>query len=570
MTPSADDPRAQPCDAPAVAQLLTEIGQRLELAAEAPFKVRAYYRAAETLLALPVPLAELVAKGRLRELPGIGEALAEKITKLHKTGTHPTLEYLREQMPAGVLDLLRIPGLGPKKAAILFTELHVSNLAELEEACRAERLRACKGLGAALEMKVLHGLKFLHKTEGLRLVNAADEHVRLACESLRTSRPELRRVLPAGALRRGCELVDSLCVVAELPEGGGRETSITAGEVRVFLSSPQHYGVRLLFATGSQAHLDGLCARAASQGLRLSEKGFLLGRKGREIPCPDEATLYAALGLPFIAPELREGQGEIEQAAAGALPALLQERDIRGILHCHTQFSDGADTLAAMAEATRARGFQYFGVADHSQSAFYAGGLKDDAIRAQHKLADELNAGYGAGLFRIFKGIESDIREDGALDYPAPVLQSFDFIVASVHSRFNLDQQAQTKRIIGAVENPHTTMLGHPSGRLLLQREAYPVDLEEVLQACAKHGVVVELNAHPHRLDLDWRWHRRALELGCMLSINPDAHSSAELDVMRWGVAVARKGGVPRERVLNCMDLRTLADWFAARRKRAQ
>ena len=568
MAPSANDPKAQPRDAAAVAQLLTEIGQRLELAAEAPFKVRAYYRAAETLLALPAPLPELVAKGKLRELPGIGEALAEKITKLHKTGTHPTLEYLREQMPAGVLDLLRIPGLGPKKAATLYKELHVGNLAELEEACRAERLRACKGLGAALEKKVLHSLEFLHKTEGLRLVHSADEQVRLACENLRTSRPELRRVVPAGALRRGCELVDSLRVVAELPEGGGRETSITVGEVRVFLSSPQHYGVRLLFATGSQAHLEGLRARAASQGLRLSEKG--LWCKGKEIPCPDEETLFAALGLPFIAPELREGQGEIEQAAAGALPALLQERDIRGILHCHTQFSDGADTLAAMAEATRARGFQYFGVADHSQSAFYAGGLKEDAIRAQHKLADELNTRYGAGLFRIFKGIESDIREDGALDYPAPLLQGFDFIVASVHSRFNLDQQAQTKRIIGAVENPHTTILGHPSGRLLLQREAYPVDLEEVLKACARHGVVVELNAHPHRLDLDWRWHRRALELGCMLSINPDAHSSAELDVMRWGVAVARKGGVPRDRVLNCMDLRTIADWFEARRKRAQ
>lgn len=547
--------------------MLTEIGQRLELGGESPFKVRAYYRAAETLMSLPAPLPDLVAQRKLRECPGIGEALAEKVTKLHLTGSHPTLEFLRRQMPASVLDLLQVSGLGPKKVSLLHSVLRVSSLEELEEACRAGRLRECKGLGAALEKKVLGHLEFLRRGRGLWLIHQADELARLACAGLSTSRPDLRRIEAAGALRRGCELVDNLCVVAESPDGPVSETGFVHRDVRVYVSTPGRYGAALLWATGSQAHVEALCARAASKGLRLSAEGLWHG--SRELPCADEETVYAALGLPFIAPELREGQGEIEQAAAGTLPVLLRPQNVRGVLHCHTDFSDGADSLPAMAEALRARGYQYFGVADHSQSAFYAGGLKEDEIAAQHQMVDDLNAQYGKGQFRVFKGIESDIREDGALDYADAVLGRFDFIVASIHSRFNLDQRAQTARIVGAVSNPHTAMLGHISGRLLLQREPYSVDVEEILKACARHGVVVEINAHPHRLDLDWRWHRRALELGCMFSINPDSHSIGELAVMRWGVAVARKGGVPEERVLNCLELAEISAWFERRRKRA-
>jgi DNA polymerase (family 10) len=278
-----------------------------------------------------------------------------------------------------------------------------------------------------------------------------------------------------------------------------------------------------------------------------------------------EKEIYGALGLQFVEPELREGRGEIERAAATALPKLVRGSDLRGVLHCHTDFSDGANSLQEMADATHRRGYSYFGVADHSQSAAYAGGLKLDDIKAQHALIDKLNARHGEE-FRILKGIESDILLDGSLDYPDDVLGRFDFVVASVHSRFRLDRNAQTARIIRAVANPHTTILGHITGRLLLKRPGYEIDIDAVLRACADHGVTVEVNANPHRLDLNWRWHERALELGCMLSINPDAHSIGELDLTRWGVLSARKGGVPRERVLNCIDLARLQRFLDKRR----
>ena len=278
--------------------------------------------------------------------------------------------------------------------------------------------------------------------------------------------------------------------------------------------------------------MHALQSLADQRGPRLDQDGLFRGEQ--LIPCASEVEVYTALGLPFIEPELREGHGEIELALAQRLPALVTERDIQGLLHCHTDLSDGANTLAEMAEATRARGYTYFGVADHSRSAYYAGGLSIEEVYAQHVLADELNAHF-AGQFRIFKGIESDILADGSLDYPDDVLARFDFVVASVHSRFRLDTEAQTARIVRAVSNPYTTILGHLTGRLLLRREGYGVDIDEVLRACAQRGVVVEVNANPHRLDLDWRWLRRAVELGCMLSINPDAHSTEELDLTRWG-----------------------------------
>ena len=301
---------------------------------------------------------------------------------------------------------------------------------------------------------------------------------------------------------------------------------------------------------------------AERRGLRLDERGLYRGQ--HLVDCVDEKDVYAALDLPFIEPELREGRGEIALAVARRLPQLVADQDIRGLLHCHTDFSDGSNTLEEMAEATRAKGYEYFGVADHSKTASYAGGLSVERVADQHKLADELNARY-QGRFRILKGIESDILEDGSLDYPDEVLARFDFVVASVHSRFRLDAKTQTERIIRAVSNPFTTILGHMTGRLLRRREGYQIDIEKVLEACARHGVAVEINAHPQRLDLDWRWHQRALELGCMVSINPDAHSVDELDLTSWGVLMARKGGIPPDRVLNCLGRDELVRYLTRR-----
>ena len=290
-----------------------------------------------------------------------------------------------------------------------------------------------------------------------------------------------------------------------------------------------------------------------------------LSRKGRFVAQQTEKEIYAALGLPFIAPELRESGKEVGLALEGKLPELVTQDDLRGVLHAHTTESDGSDSLEDMAEATRRRGYDYLGLTDHSQTAHYAGGLKVEEVAAQQRAVERLNRGYGAG-FHVFKGIESDILGDGSLDYPDEVMASFDLVIASVHSKFRMGRQEQTDRIVKAVENPHTTILGHVTGRQLLRRPGYEVDMERILRACAGHGVAVEINAHPWRLDMDWRWCERALELGCLFSINPDAHSTGEIDNVRWGVLMARKGAVPKERVLNAL---TLAEFgaFLQRRK---
>jgi len=557
----------EPLDAEAVSKLLIEIGQRLELTGESPFKARAYYNAADSLLALTAPLAEIIAAGKLREIPGVGEAISEKIGKLHRTGTHPTLDYLRQQIDAGTLELLRLPGLGPKKVIFLVEQMQIKNLAELETACKAGRLKEAKGMGAALEAKILKAIEFARKDAGRWLLHHATEHLNKACENLAASHPQLSRIQPAGDVRRGCEVVENPCVVAQSPMEGCGDVPVNA-DLRIFICDEKHYGAALLFATGSSEHVAQLVEIAKKKKLVLTEKGLRQGEK--ELPCPDEASIYTALELPYIDQALREGRGEIGLAKKNALPVLVCDDDIRGVLHSHTDASDGSETLDAMAEATRERGYQYYGVADHSQAAAYARGLKEDRVRIQHVLADKLNAEYAKKKisFRIFKGIESDILEHGELDYPDELLSRFDFIVASVHSRFTLEKTAQTARLVNAVSNPHTTILGHMTGRLLLKREGYRVEIDEVLKACAAHGVVVEINANPHRLDLDWRFHQRALELGCMLSINPDAHAIREIDLMKWGVLQARKGGLESKDVLNCLDLPAIAAFFAARKKK--
>ena len=550
-------------DAPAVAKLLMEIGQRLSLAGENPYKARSYSRAAQGLMSLTVSLEEVIASDRLREIPGVGAALAEAIKHLHQHGTTSKLEAMRAELPAGLLALSRIPGLPPNKVVQLHRKLGISSIEELERACRDERLASVKGLGAALQKKVLDGLDLMRRSQAQRLIHHAEDVLTATVANISHSHPELRRVVPAGEFRRGCELVADMAVVAETPQGGDTRVIDLNGVIQLWLAEAKRYGPALIFATGSAEHVRQLQGLAEEKGFRLEKGGLYRGK--RLLPCKAEEAVFGALDLPFIPPELREGAGELELARTGRLPKLVSGKDIRGLLHCHTDFSDGGNTLEEMAEATRDRGFQYFGVADHSQSAGYARGLKLEDLEAQHAEADALNARYG-GRFRVFKGIESDILQDGSLDYPDEVLDRFDFVVASVHSRFRLDKKAQTERILRAVGKPYTTILGHMTGRMLMRRPGYDVDVERILRACAKHGVAVEINANPHRLDVDWRWHRRALELGCMMSINPDAHSMEELDLTRWGVLMARKGGVPPDRVLNCLALAEL-DEFLARRK---
>jgi DNA polymerase (family X) len=548
-------------DASAVAKLLTEFGQRTALRGGNPYRARAYYRAADSLLALPVPLAVLVEEGRLHEIPGVGDAIAAIIRTLHRSGTHPGLEAMRREIPEGVLPMLTLPGLRPDKVLKIYRDLGIASLDELARAAGEGRLAGIKGLGPALQRKILQGIDVRTRAGGRRHLHRAAELVRAAEANLRRSLPGLGRITAAGEFRRGCELVGGLALVAETWDRERPPEQIRASDqLTLYLTGARHYGSTLLRATGSHAHLALLGKRAVEKGLAFDATG--LRRGAHVIASASEEDIYAALDLPFIAPELREGTDEVARARDGTLPRPVTDEDIRGILHVHTDLSDGINTLAEMAQAVRDRGYGYLGIADHSQSAHYADGLSLPEVAAQHAAIDRLNGEHG---FRVFKGIESDILADGALDYPDEVLAGFDFVIASVHSRFRLDRAAQTERILRAVSNPYTTILGHMTGRQLLRRPGYDVDIERILAACAEHGVAVEINANPWRLDLDWRWHRCALDLGCMMSINPDAHSIREIDLTHWGVEMARKGGVPKERVLNCLECEAFAEHLRER-----
>ncbi|TIL44631.1 DNA polymerase/3'-5' exonuclease PolX [Mesorhizobium sp.] len=543
-----------------VASLLREYAHRASMRDDNPYRTKAYLRAADSLTALSQPLDRIIATGALTKIPGIGDAIADIVTKLYQTGTHPSLEKLREDVPAGVMELFAIPGLRPDKILKLHQLLGVNSLAELEAAAREDRIRPVKGLGAALQTKLLQSLAILRSGETQLHLHKAAALLEHAVISVKQEHPEFSRVEIAGDFRRGCELVSDFALVAQ----GRKSTGIEDTTLRLVVTDRKHFGANLLEATGSADHLEQLKTFAADKGFTLNADGLHRGRK--LIASATEEEIYQALDLQFIEPELREGRDEIERAAKQKLPALIRDEDLHGILHSHTTASDGTERLEAMAEATRKRGFEYYGVADHSQSAHYAGGLSLQEIAEQHREADRLNKAYN-GKFRILKGIEADILADGSLDYPNHILEQFDFVVASVHSLFKLPKKEQTERIIEAIGNPRTTILGHMTGRQLLRRPGYDLDVDKALKACAKHGVAVEINAHPWRLDLDWRWHQKALDQGCIFSINPDAHSIRELDHMHWGVEMARKGGVPAKRVLNAMRLTALLAHLARRRQ---
>jgi DNA polymerase (family 10) len=545
-----------------VAKLLREYAQRTALRGGNPYRAKAYARAADSVAALVEPLNRIVDDGRLTDVPGIGDAIADIVSKLHRTGTHPSLEKLRKEVPDGVLELLSIPGLRPEKALRLHNDLGISSIAELEAAAKCDRIKKAKGLGAALQTKILQNLAIARSGVGRLHIHRAAALLENAAMSLKTAQPNLRRITVAGDFRRGCELVGNMSIVAEDPASDRTQEAGQEG-LQVRIVDRKRFGAALLFATGSEAHLSGLRSLAASKGMRLDQDGL---HKGRTVIAAEEKDIYQALGLPYIEPELREGRGEIERVLKGKLPKLVADADLKGILHCHTEASDGTETLETMARATRQRGFEYFGVADHSKSAHYAGGLSLEQIDAQRIEADRLNKRFGTD-FRILKGIESDILADGSLDYPGEVLERFDFVVASIHSRFKLDRKAQTDRLLRAITDPRTTIVGHMTGRQLQRRPGYEIDMEKVLQACARNDVAVEINAHPWRLDLDWRWHQAALDFGCMMSINPDAHSVPELDHMHWGVEMARKGGVPANRVLNAMPLSEITRYLRQRRR---
>jgi len=557
-----------------VSKILEEIGILLELKGENPFKFRAYHNASVTVEALEEDLDKAIEDGTLAEQKGIGKGLYEKIVELNNTERLKYYEDLKKEIPAGLLEIIRIPGVGPKKAKALYDELGISTVGELEYACMENRLIGLHGFGEATQAKILKGIEYYRKGMGHHLFNAALKDAERLLTLLEKNKDIKKRSI-AGSIRRRKEVIKDIDIVASarhervgavmdffttLPDvqsivakGDTKSSVILNSGINADLRivSDSEYPFALHYFTGSAEHNTAMRSRAKKFGLKLNEYGLFKGEKS--LQCKSEEEIFKALGLTYIPPELREDKGEIEAAEQGKLPELIEPSDIKGIFHVHTTYSDASMTLHEVVKLAQGAGYQYIGISDHSKSAYYAGGLTEEKLRAQHDEIDGLNSKLKN--FYIFKGIECEILSDGSLDYSDEILAEFDFVIASVHSRFNMSEEEMTERIIKAISNPYTTMLGHPTGRLLLSREGYKVDLHKVIDAAAEKGAVIEINAHPYRFDLDWRYCKYAKERGVKVSINPDAHHAEDLANVSYGVGIARKGWLTSRDVLNTMTL---------------
>jgi DNA polymerase (family 10) len=566
-----------------IADIFEEIALLLELKGENPFKARAYVNAARVLGNYEGDLGRLVAGDGLKELPGIGEALHQKIIELAKTGRLKFYDDLRASVPEGLLGLLEIPSLGPKKIKTLHEKLGVASVADLEKACREHRVRDLAGFGAKTEEKLLAGIARGREYASLHPYPEAWAQAEEIREALRGHEAVIQLSV-AGSLRRGRETIRDLDLVAssrapeevmdyfvtlagvkEVTNHGKTKSSVLlesgiSADLRVV--SDKEYPYALHHFTGSKEHNVAMRQRAIARGKKLSEWGLfeiVPGKKGSEeqegelVPCRTEEEIFAALGLQYIPPELRENLGEIEAAEKGGIPRLVEWTQLRGTFHCHTNWSDGRNTLAEMAGEARELGLDYLGIADHSKSSFQANGLNEERLAEQIGMIATLNSQVED--FHVFAGSEVDILKDGRLDFPDDVLKTLDYVVASVHNAMNQDEEEMTARVIRAMENEYVTILGHATGRLLLQREPYRINLEKIIDCAARTGTWIELNCSTWRMDMDWRWWRRARDRGVKCVINPDAHRIAQFAMLRHGVTLARKGWLRREDVVNTLPL---------------
>jgi len=584
-----------------IAAVLDEIGVLLDLKGENPFKVRAYHAGARALEALEEDLGTVVTEERLQTIKGIGEALAKKITELHATGRLGFHEKLKASIAPGLVEMLEVPGLGAKKIRALHETLGINSIADLARACREGRVAALDGFGERSQEKILAGIRNREAYAQRHLWWDAFAVAEPILQGLRAL-PQVRRAEHAGSLRRGLETVGDLDFlvaaeewapivdwftsrreVAEVTAKGETKASVRfAGGLQADLRivPPAQFVFALHHFTGSKDHNVQMRQRALARGLSMSEWGLvpaegegtakikadaqLKARRAKRGAIETEAGLFAALGLHEIPPELREGLGEIEAAEQGALPRLVETADLRGVFHNHTTASDGRNTLAEMVAAAQAHGWEYLGIADHSKASFQANGLDETRLRQQMAEIAALNR---AGRFttHVFTGVECDILPDGRLDLGDAVLGALDYVVVSVHSAFAQSEAEMTARIIRAIEHPCTTMLGHPTGRLLLKREGYSIDVAKVIDAALANGVAIELNANPQRLDLDWRHWHRAAERGLPCFINPDAHDTAGLDHVRAGINAARKGWLTAEHIVNTRRLAEVKKYLRAK-----
>jgi DNA polymerase (family 10) len=570
-----------------VAHVLEQIGDLLELHGENRFKTAAYRNAARAMTGLQVDdIRPLVRSGEIATMKGIGPATLAVIQEMAATGDSSYHEQLSEDTPEGLIEMLRVPGLGTSKIHAIHEGLGIDTLHELEEAARDGRLARLPRFGEKTAEKILKGIAYLRETSAFVLFPQALAEAKRLLASV-SSHDEVERAEIAGSVRRRCAVIRDIDIVAACraaPERvatslahapgvrdaigvGGRSVTVRFVDgtlLDLHCVPPEEFALALWRATGSAAHERAVRDRAESRGLSF-DGDRLLDAAGTPLPIADEQELYGTLGLPYVAPELREGRGEIDAAEEDTLPSLITLPDVRGVLHCHSQYSDGKATIAEMAAAARERGWSYLGISDHSQSAFYAGGLSRDAVREQHAEIDRINDEMDG--FRVLKGIEADILADGTVDYDTELLDSFDYVIASVHSRFSMEREAMTERVLRALDDPHVTVLGHPTGRLLLTREPYANDMEAVIQKATEVGVAVELNADPHRLDIDWRYCQMAKQLGCTIEIGPDAHSTGGLDNMEIGIGIARKGWLEAGDVLNTGSADDVLAWARSRRE---
>ena len=572
-----------------IVDLLELTGRLMELHDRDAFKTRTFQGAAFTLDKSTADLGNLSVE-ELVKLPGVGKSIAQKIREIAETGHLTDLDELLAQTPEGVLDMFRIKGLGVKKVRTLWHELGITNLRDLQLAGENGQIAKIKGFGASTQEKILAALEFLQEQQGKVRMDKAAMVATLLQDELST---HFDRVETSGQVRRKAQEVDviqlliqtsdpvsAMAILNALPnlqpnEAGsspfawrGKLTGFDV-QVELLLYPAEQLNRQLFIHTAADPHL----RQAGTGGIPLLQVAYASNLSGVVSSAADapgvvetERAIYQQAGLPYIVPEMREDDFAFRWASRHANDELVTWDDLRGTLHNHSTWSDGKQSVAGMAAYCRELGLSYFGIADHSKTASYAGGLDTERVHQQQLEIDELNKGVGAD-FRIFKGIESDILGDGALDYDDATLATFDYVVASVHQTLTMSLEKATTRLLRAIENPYTTILGHPTGRLLLAREGYPIDHRAIIDACAEHNVIIEINASPYRLDIDWRWIDYAMQQGVMLSINPDAHDLIGMLDMHYGVAIGRKGGLTKAMTFNALTLEEMSTYLKERRE---
>jgi DNA polymerase (family 10) len=573
-----------------IADILDEVGTLLELKGENPFKSRAFHNAARLLAGVTDDLGELVKSGKLRSIKGIGESTAKIISDLVTTGSSPDHESLKKLFPPGIFDMMKVQGMGPKKVSVLYKKMKIASLDDLEKAAKAGKLEKLDGFGKKTEENILQGIEQVRKHSSKFHINIAEHSAAEIFAAVKEHKGIIRAEI-AGSLRRRKETIGDIDIVVssrkqDVPaimklftshasveritgEGETKASVVLRSGINCDLRvvDDKEFPFALNYFTGSKEHNVKVRSMARENGWSLNEYGFKAledqekGRKSKKIvKCASEEDIYDAVGLAYVPPELREDLGEIEAAQNGSLPELVTYEDIRGTFHCHTNYSDGQNTLAEMAAAAKKLGWEYLGIADHSKVAAYANGLSEERVKKQHKEIDALNETFKG--FRLFKGTEVDILPNGDLDFNDKTLATFDYVVASVHSSFKMTEADMTKRIMKALKNKHVTMLGHLTGRLLLERDGYPLNQTEIINAAADLGKIIEINAHPMRLDLDWRMVKYARQKGVLISINPDSHVTTGLTDVRYGVGIARKGWCTKKDILNTRTTSQVISYF--------